>query len=62
MMLHVDRRSALTALVVSCLSLSLPVAAFSTDQPAPPSVEFGDLYPAVEMGGLFADHRFREIY
>jgi alpha,alpha-trehalase len=57
MMLHVDRRSALTALVVSCLSLSLPVAAFSTDQPAPPSVEFGELYHAVEMAGLFPDQK-----
>ena len=59
MMLHVDRRSALTALVVSCLSLLLPLpaAAFSPDQPAPPSVEFGELYHAVEMAGLFPDQK-----
>jgi alpha,alpha-trehalase len=59
MMLHVNRRSTLTALVVSCLSLLLPLpaAAFSTDQPAPPSVEFGELYHAVEMAGLFPDQK-----
>jgi alpha,alpha-trehalase len=57
MMLHVYRRFALTALVVSCLSLPLPAAAFSTDQPAPPSVQFGELYHAVEMAGLFPDQK-----
>src|SRR5499433_1470826 len=57
MMLHIDRRSVLTALVVSCLSLPLPAAAFSTDQPAPPSVAFGELYHAVEMAGLFPDQK-----
>ncbi len=31
--------------------------AFSTDWPAPPSVEFGALYRAVEMAGLFADQK-----
>ena len=57
MMLDIDRRSVLTALVVSWLSLPLPAAAFSTDQPAPPSVQFGELYHAVEMAGLFPDQK-----
>jgi alpha,alpha-trehalase len=56
-MLHIDRRPVLTALIVFCLSFPLPAAAFSTDQPAPPSVEFGELYRAVEMGGLFPDQK-----
>jgi alpha,alpha-trehalase len=56
-MLHVDRRPALIALVVLCLSLPLPAAAFSTDQPVPPSVEFGEFYRAVEMAGLFPDQK-----
>ena len=30
---------------------------FSNAWPAPPSVSFGDLYQAVEMGGLFADQK-----
>ena len=61
MMLHIDRRSALIALLVSCLSLPLPAAAFSTDQPAPPSVQFGELYHAVEMAGLFPDQKTFEF-
>jgi alpha,alpha-trehalase len=56
-MLNVDRRSALTALVAFCLLLPLQPAAFSADQPAPPSVEFGELYRAVEMAGLFPDQK-----
>src|ERR1700746_3098996 len=56
-MLHIDRRPVLTALIVFCLSFPLPAAAFLTDQLAPPSVEFGELYRAVEMGGLFPDQK-----
>jgi alpha,alpha-trehalase len=56
-MLHVVRRPTLTALVLCCLSLPVPAAAFSNDQPAPPSVEFGELYRAVEMQSLFPDQK-----
>jgi alpha,alpha-trehalase len=57
-MLHGGRPSALAvAAFVLSLSFSVPAAALSTDAPAPPSVEFGDLYHAVEMAGIFVDQK-----
>jgi alpha,alpha-trehalase len=47
---------AVLAFVLS-LSVSVPAAAFSTNLPDPPSVEFGDLYRDVEMAGLFPDQK-----
>ena len=41
-----DRRPALAALFVFFLSLPSPTGALSTEAPAPPSVEFGELYRA----------------
>ncbi len=45
------------ALVVLCLWPWRPAGALSTASPAPPSVEFGELYRAVEMANLFADQK-----
>jgi alpha,alpha-trehalase len=56
-MCDVDRRHALAALFVLLLSLPSPAGAYSTDAPAPPSVEFGELYRAVEMAELFPDQK-----
>ncbi|MBV9288892.1 MAG: alpha,alpha-trehalase TreA [Hyphomicrobiales bacterium] len=57
-MLHDDRRFALAvATFVFRLSLAVPAAALSPDAAAPPSVEFGELYRAVEMAGLFPDQK-----
>ncbi len=54
---RLDRRAAAVALVF-CLMAPIGAAlGFSTDWPAPPSVEFGELYRAVEMAGLFADQK-----
>src|SRR5260370_11463910 len=44
-------------LVALSLSLPAPAAALSTEPPAPPSVEFGELYRAVEMASLFPDQK-----
>jgi alpha,alpha-trehalase len=51
-----DSRHALAALFVVLLLLP-SLGAFSADAPAPPSVEFGELYPAVEMAELFPDQK-----
>jgi alpha,alpha-trehalase len=56
-MRNVDRRLALAAVFVFPLSLLSPAGALSTGAPAPPSVEFGELYPAVEMAELFPDQK-----
>ncbi len=52
-----SRSAAAVALVLYLLAPSVAARAFSTDWPAPPSVEFGELYRAVEMAGLFADQK-----
>jgi alpha,alpha-trehalase len=53
-----DRRSALAAaLVVLFLSLAGPAGALSPAWPAPPSVEFGELFRAVEMAKLYPDQK-----
>ncbi|HKN26744.1 MAG TPA: alpha,alpha-trehalase TreF [Roseiarcus sp.] len=53
-----DRRSALAAaLVVLFLSPAGPAGALSPAWPTPPSVEFGELYRAVEMDGVFPDQK-----
>ncbi|MBV8443818.1 MAG: alpha,alpha-trehalase TreA [Hyphomicrobiales bacterium] len=53
----VNRRSALAAaLVAFFLSLRGPVA-FVPETPAPPSIEYGELYRAVEMASLFPDQK-----
>ena len=48
-------------LAVACILFSLSyrdgACAFSSDAPSPPSVEFGELYDAVEMSGLFSDQK-----
>ena len=55
---YVDRRSCLAVLAFGCsLSASIPATTFSTSLPAPPSVEFGELYRDVEMAGLFSDQK-----
>jgi alpha,alpha-trehalase len=55
---YVDRRSCLAVLAFGfSLSASIPAATFSTSLPAPPSVEFGELYRDVEMAGLFSDQK-----
>jgi len=55
------RRIRLSAPVIAFVVLLLSPAgsadSFSTAWPTPPSVAFGDLYRAVEMGGLFADQK-----
>ena len=51
------RSAAAVGLVLCLLSRIGDARAFSTDWPAPPSVEFGALYRAVEMAGLFADQK-----
>src|SRR5580692_9982558 len=57
-MRYVDRRSCFAILAFGFfLSASIPAATFSTSLPAPPSVEFGELYRAVEMAGLFSDQK-----
>jgi hypothetical protein len=57
-MRYADRASALADMTfVFTLSFSVPALALSTDAPAPPSVEFGELYRAVEMAGLFSDQK-----
>jgi alpha,alpha-trehalase len=56
-MRNVEHRPALAALFVFLLLLLSPAGAFSTDAPAPPSVEFGELYRAVEMAELFPDQK-----
>ena len=54
----VNRHSALAgALVILSLSLPGPAAALSTEPPAPPSVEFGELFDAVEMASVFPDQK-----
>jgi hypothetical protein len=58
-LLDVDRRPVLEALFVLFFSLPSPAGAFSTDALAPPSVEFGELYRAVEMGELFRTKNVR---
>ncbi len=57
-MRFVNRRSALAAglFAFSLVFQSLAVA-FSTAPPEPPSVEFGELYRAVEMASLFPDQK-----
>jgi alpha,alpha-trehalase len=48
-------------LAVACILFSASyrdgASAFSSDAPSPPSVEFGELYGAVEMSGLFSDQK-----
>lgn len=56
-MRYVDRRSCLAVLAFAFVSFSVPAAAFSTDLPLPPSVEFGELYRDVQMAGLFPDQK-----
>ncbi len=52
------RHSAMAAaLVVFSLVLAGPAAARQAAAPAPPSVEFGELYRAVEMASLFPDQK-----
>ncbi len=51
------RSAAAVALVVCLLSPIVAARAFPPDGPAPPSIEFGELYRAVEMAGLFADQK-----
>jgi alpha,alpha-trehalase len=54
----VGQRSALAAFLI--LSISLPGSAggpSTASPPAPPSVEFGELYRAVQMAGLFDDQK-----
>jgi hypothetical protein len=50
-----------STLAVACILFSLSyrdgACAFSSDAPSPPSVEFGELYDAVEMSGLFSDQK-----
>ena len=48
-MRNVDRRLALAAVFVFPLSLLSPAGALSTGAPAPPSVEFGELYERIEF-------------
>jgi alpha,alpha-trehalase len=51
----IDPRAA--AAVVGLLLLSGRAFALVTDSPAPPSIEFGELYRAVEMSGVFVDQK-----
>ena len=48
-------------LAVACIVFSVSyrdaACAFSSDAPSPPSVEFGELYGAVQMSGLFSDQK-----
>jgi alpha,alpha-trehalase len=48
-------------LAVACIVFSFSyrdaACAFSSDAPSPPSVEFGELYDAVQMSGLFSDQK-----
>ena len=50
-----------STLAVACILFSVSyhdtATAFSSDAPSPPSVEFGELYGAVEMSGLFSDQK-----
>src|SRR5207244_772009 len=56
--LPVNRLSALAAaLLTFSLSTLVLAASPSTTLPEPPSVEFGELYRAVEMAGLFPDQK-----
>ena len=57
MAFRLSRSAAAVALVLYVFAPSVPARAFSTDWPQPPSVEFGELYRAVEMAGLFADQK-----
>ncbi|HYC26290.1 MAG TPA: alpha,alpha-trehalase TreA [Roseiarcus sp.] len=50
------RRFALAGLLVASPLFPLAAAPVSTT-PTPPSIEFGELYRAVEMGGLFPDQK-----
>ena len=48
-------------LAVACILFSVSyrdaALAFSSDAPSPPSAEFGELYGAVQMSGLFSDQK-----
>jgi alpha,alpha-trehalase len=50
-----------STLAVACILFSVScrdaATAFPSDAPSPPSVEFGELYGAVEMSGLFSDQK-----
>jgi neutral trehalase len=50
-----------STLAVACILFSVSyrdaACAFSSDAPSPPSVEFGELYDAVQMSGLFSDQK-----
>ena len=50
-----------STLAVACILFSVSyrdaALAFSSDAPSPPSVEFGELYGAVQMSGLFSDQK-----
>ena len=50
-----------STLAVACIVFSVSyrdaALAFSSDAPSPPSVEFGELYGAVQMSGLFSDQK-----
>jgi alpha,alpha-trehalase len=50
-----------STLAVACIVFSVSyrdaALAFSSDVPSPPSVEFGELYGAVQMSGLFSDQK-----
>jgi alpha,alpha-trehalase len=53
-----SRRSArAAAFLVLFLSAHGPAAALSASPPAPPSLEFGELFRAVQMAGLFPDQK-----
>src|ERR1051325_3085068 len=45
------------AILIALLSLLLPVLGWGTPAPQAPSLAYGDLYRAVEMGGLFDDQK-----
>ena len=53
----IQRSVPAVALAVLCLWPWRPAGALSTSWPAPPSIEFGELYRAVEMAGLFPDQK-----
>jgi alpha,alpha-trehalase len=50
-----------STLAVACIVFSVSyrdaACAFSSDAPSPPSIEFGELYGAVQMSGLFSDQK-----
>ena len=53
----VNHRSALAAAFVAFFLSFRGPAAFVPETPAPPSIEYGELYRAVEMASLFSDQK-----